>query len=275
MKKIKIGFHHTYPKNTKELILKLKPKVIRTYFEAKDIRLAIDIGAEPYVDVKPFNLLSEKADSKYVGKEGDKTNPPKSWNAWKDYVKNKIKEFHSQGLYPKYYEIWNEPDRTKPPIFWKGTMEEYFMLYKYAYLGIREVDKDALVGGPEICHFNRDWIKGLIDFCVKEKIELNFVSFHDFDKLGDLPKNVKLVRKWISKHPSLKFNGEINIGEWGFRIEDPTEAQKRIDYAEKAGVNFYCKDFFYDEKWQGSLLTKDFKPKPIYFSFLEYAKSNL
>lgn len=153
-------------------------------------------------------------------------------------------------------------------------MEEYFLLYKYSYLAIREVDKNALIGGPEICHFDEKWIKGLINFCLKENLELNFISFHDFDDIGELPKQTKLVWKWISKYAKkLKFNGEINVGEWGFRTDEFEVALKRIDYAKKAGVNFYCKDFFYNAWEKGSLLEKDFKPKPIYFDLLEYLKS--
>lgn len=71
VKNLKLGFNHTYPKETKKLILKLKPKVLRTFFELEDIKLAKNIGAEPYVGVRfmPIEL----------SKDGTKYGVPKSW----------------------------------------------------------------------------------------------------------------------------------------------------------------------------------------------------
>ena len=90
---LKLGYHHTYPKKAKKLLLQIKPKVLRTYFNVEDVKLAKDVNAEPFVGVRfmPENLRIIK----------EKYSMPKSWVAWKKHVRDTINELHKNKIYPK------------------------------------------------------------------------------------------------------------------------------------------------------------------------------
>jgi len=44
-----------------------------------------------------------------------------------------------------YYEVWNEPDLK---MFWSGSMNEYFKLYKTTSEAVKEECPKCRVGGP-------------------------------------------------------------------------------------------------------------------------------
>ena len=54
----------------------------------------------------------------------------------------------------RYWEVWNEPDLGQ--LFWKGTEQQYFELYRRIARAIKEADPHALVGAPAIARANDD-----------------------------------------------------------------------------------------------------------------------
>lgn len=83
------------------------------------------------------------------------------------------------GLTNQYYEIWNEPDFSMFSNFDKNP-ETYCEIYRFAYNGIREADKDAKIGGPS-CAFGGYFLSTFIDFAkYDEKIKPNFISGHAY-----------------------------------------------------------------------------------------------
>ena len=50
------------------------------------------------------------------------------------------------------FEVWNEPNI----VFWAGTQDQYFELYRQSALAIKSVDKRLQVGGPVHCTIGLD-----------------------------------------------------------------------------------------------------------------------
>lgn len=74
-----------------------------------------------------------------------------------------------------FFEVWNEPNLD---IFWSGTMEEYFELYRHAALAIKKVDSKLSVGGPATAI--DAWIPEMREFCKKNNVPLDFISTHHY-----------------------------------------------------------------------------------------------
>jgi xylan 1,4-beta-xylosidase len=75
-----------------------------------------------------------------------------------------------------YFEVWNEPNLKDG--FFTGTQQDYFKLYKETAQAIKSVSKSYRVGGPATA--GNAWIPEMIDYCIKEKAPIDFISTHDY-----------------------------------------------------------------------------------------------
>ena len=62
-----------------------------------------------------------------------------------------IQRYYRNEMQTWYYEVWNEPNLSG---FWRGTMEQYFELYKVTATTVKNIDPLFKVGGPSTssCH---------------------------------------------------------------------------------------------------------------------------
>lgn len=106
--------------------------------------------------------------------------PPKDYKKWEDLVRNLTQHFTERygadEVKTWYFEVWNEPNLS--PGFWTGTQADYFKLYEYAARGIKAVNTNYKVGGPATA--GAAWVPETIDFCVKNKVPLDFISTHTY-----------------------------------------------------------------------------------------------
>jgi xylan 1,4-beta-xylosidase len=97
-------------------------------------------GLEPVVelDFMPVSLQSNGNPS-----------PPKDYSQWQhlvtEFAKNLKNRYTAERVRKWYWEIWNEPNWMGS---WKGTMSDYYKLFKSARAGIKSVDSSFIVGGP-------------------------------------------------------------------------------------------------------------------------------
>ena len=84
------------------------------------------------------------------------------------------------------WEVWNEPNIS----YWKGTMEEYFMLYDYAADAVKKACPKAAIGGPTSTgpRWDKagDFLKSFLQHCIAGKnaatgktgAPLDYITFH-------------------------------------------------------------------------------------------------
>jgi xylan 1,4-beta-xylosidase len=137
------------------------------------------------IGIKPFVELGFMPNALASGKEtifwwrGNVT-PPKDYDKWGALVKNITEHFTLRygvdEVKTWYFEVWNEPNLS--PGFFTGTQEDYFKLYKYSVEAVKSVNPAYRVGGPGTA--GAAWETELIDFCVKNKVPIDFVSTHSY-----------------------------------------------------------------------------------------------
>jgi xylan 1,4-beta-xylosidase len=138
----------------------------------------LEIGMKPFIELSfmPTALASgTKTIFHYLGN----ITPPKSYNDWGDLIGalavHLVQRYGVDEVRKWFFEVWNEPNLD---IFWSGTMEEYFELYRHAAFAIKKADSGLKVGGPASAI--DAWIPELREFCRKENVPLDFISTHHY-----------------------------------------------------------------------------------------------
>ena len=120
------------------------------------LKRMIDCGVEPYyrLGVTIENYVDIKAYRIYPPKDNAK------WARICEHVIMHYNEGWADGFHYniKYWEIWNEPDNDPDPLknrMWRGTMEEYFELYRVASKHLKARFPHLKIGGYSSCGFYR------------------------------------------------------------------------------------------------------------------------
>jgi len=170
----------------------------------------LELGIRPFVELgfSPRDLASEHETVFWWKAHGS---PPRDMDRWCELVEatvqHWIRRYGAEEVRQWYFEVWNEPNL---PVFFKGTQEEYFALYKATAKTLKDIDPVLRVGGPATSNFypRRDldandpnvsraatfegvpdlygvpwqgvWIREFLDFCAKEHLPVDFVSTHPY-----------------------------------------------------------------------------------------------
>jgi xylan 1,4-beta-xylosidase len=137
------------------------------------------------IDVKPFVELSFMPNDLASGNKtifwwkGNIT-PPKDYKKWDDLIKSLVshwkERYGEKEVSTWYFEVWNEPNLKN--IFFSGSMDDYFNLYKETAATIKAVSANYKVGGPATA--GNAWIPEMINFCSSNKVPIDFISTHDY-----------------------------------------------------------------------------------------------
>ncbi len=159
-------------------------------------------------------------------------NPPKDFAKWARICEHIVRHYNEGWANGykwniKYWEIWNEPnqgnqaDGRKSPT-WTGTMEQFLDLYKTTACHLRKCFGETIkIGGPAMIFWN-GWENDFIPFCAKEKVPLDFYSWHRYvTEARSLGNDTRHTRKLLDKHGFTKT--EIHINEWNY-VRDWTDA---------------------------------------------------
>jgi xylan 1,4-beta-xylosidase len=145
--------------------------------------------------------------------------PPKDYKKWSElvyeWVKHSIQRYGREEVKSWWWEVWNEPNIG----YWKGTQEEFFMLYDYAADGVRRALPEARIGGPSTTGPSWDkaasYLKNFLQHCASGKnyatgkvgSPLDFISFHG-----------KGSPKVVNNHVQMNMSPELNDAAVGFAI---------------------------------------------------------
>jgi len=145
--------------------------------------------------------------------------PPKDYKKWGtlvyEWVKHSMQRYGEAEVKTWYWEVWNEPNIG----YWKGTQEEYFMLYDFAADAVKKAFPAARIGGPSTTGpgWNKaaDYLKNFLLHCAggknyatgKKGAPLDFISFHG-----------KGSPKVVNGHVQMNMSPELNDVAKGFEI---------------------------------------------------------
>jgi xylan 1,4-beta-xylosidase len=103
--------------------------------------------------------------------------PYQNYPAWEAFIRQLAQQNKGKKI---IWDIWNEPDLANP--FWKGSREQFFETYKRAYKILREeLGPSAMIGGPSISTYNKEYLAAFLDYCKANKLEVNFLAWHELN----------------------------------------------------------------------------------------------
>ena len=103
--------------------------------------------------------------------------PYQNYPAWEAFIRQLAQQNKGKKI---IWDIWNEPDLKNP--FWKGSREQFFETYKRAYKILRqELGPSAMIGGPSISTYNKEYLTAFLDYCKTNKLEVNFLAWHELN----------------------------------------------------------------------------------------------
>lgn len=145
--------------------------------------------------------------------------PPNDYKKWGElvyqWVKHSIQRYGEAEVKTWSWEVWNEPNIS----YWKGTEEEYFMIYDYAADAVKRALPAAHIGGPATTGPGWDkaaaWLKDFLVHCAEGKnyatgkkgTPLDFISFH-----------AKGSPKVVDGHVQMNMSPQLNDVAKGFEI---------------------------------------------------------
>ena len=163
--------------------------LVYSFFNADQVfDFLLSIGMKPFVELSFMpSTLSSGSDTVFHYK-GNVT-PPKDYKSWETLIRtivgHWVDRYGVKEVRKWFFEVWNEPNLSA---FWKGSQDDYFLLYKHTAKAIKGIDEKLKVGGPATA--DNAWITEFKNFCEKNKVPYDFISTHhyptdDFGQPGD------------------------------------------------------------------------------------------
>ncbi|MDP3731506.1 MAG: hypothetical protein Q8R31_00540 [Candidatus Omnitrophota bacterium] len=171
-----------------------------------------------------------------LGQTLDKKSPPWDFMAFKELIKNQMRNLSCNKRYNIWYEVWSAPDLEG---FFLGRKQEYLNLYRAVAEAARELTAENKiyipVGGPAtswwfqnfdantIITAEKSLIYELIKFCYRYHLPLDFISWHAYSTDPKAEKEttiykktgITLLRDWLS-YFGFDRNTPLIIGEWNY-----------------------------------------------------------
>ena len=110
--------------------------------------------------------------------------PPKSYDKWDALIRALVQHwtdrYGADEVTQWYFEIWNEPNHPGffSPVHEATRRDEYFELYAHTAKAVKSVNAAYRVGGPAAA--GNTWVPELIDYCSKNQVPLDFISYHAY-----------------------------------------------------------------------------------------------
>ncbi|HZW79529.1 MAG TPA: hypothetical protein VFF50_03570 [Candidatus Deferrimicrobiaceae bacterium] len=161
---------------------------------------------------------------------GSQSDPPPDFDKYANVVKHVAMHYNqgwANGFHYdiRYWEFWNEPEA----LFWSGTPEQFYSLYEKTARALKSVDPTLKVGADAkaIASDDGPYREGLIDYCARNHVPLDFYSWHTYAiESADPYDAVRLareIRRVLDTHGFPK--AESILSEWNL-TPDFTEREK-------------------------------------------------
>lgn len=145
--------------------------------------------------------------------------PPADYKKWSEvvyqWVLHCVKKYGANEVATWYWEVWNEPNIG----YWKGTQEEYQMLYDYAADAVKRACPAARVGGPTST--GPGWDKAaqfLQNFLTHCATGTNYVTHAQGAPLDYITFHAKGSPRVINGHVQMNMTSELKDIAKGFEI---------------------------------------------------------
>jgi xylan 1,4-beta-xylosidase len=122
----------------------------------------------------------------------------------------------------RYWEVWNEPDLGK--LFWSGTEQQYFNLYRKVAQAVKQADQHALVGAGAIArpNDNSSYRDTLMQQAHTTQTPLDFYSWHWYATDSNDPLDFNRIAIQLRAHlDHAGLTGTKSfLTEWNYGLSD-------------------------------------------------------
>ncbi|MEO8475170.1 MAG: cellulase family glycosylhydrolase [Chryseolinea sp.] len=181
------------------------------------------------INMKPFMELSFMPSTLSSGSDtvfnyhGNIT-PPRNFVEWENFIKDLVQHWVDRyGLDEVsqwFFEIWNEPNLKA---FWTGSQNDYFLLYRHAVKGIKEINQALKIGGPATAA--NAWISDFLNYCDEHQVPVDFISTHHYptdafgkpgdDTMAQLAASTRsILQKQVADVKQKALNKPVYYTEW-------------------------------------------------------------
>ncbi len=170
----------------------------------KNVKNILECGAEPIMCIcfKPSFMYRV-----YTEKVVD----PKDYGEWEELVYQMVKRYTPWGV--NYWEVSNESDWGEaggcPNLFTQG---KYGYFYERTAKAVKKANPKAKVGGPALAFYTSKLLPEFLQYCKKNKVPLDFVSWHMYNQDPEAFKRSIIHVKNLLKANKLKC--ETSLNEW-------------------------------------------------------------
>jgi xylan 1,4-beta-xylosidase len=157
---------------------------LKPYVEIGFMPQALTVHPEDYTPEKVLHGKPRGAVS------GGAFYPPKDYTKWEAlmdaWIKHCLERYGREEVSRWFWDLWNEPNIR----YWKGTLEEYLILYDHTVAALRRVLPSARVGGPHVTNptgkGSEEFLRAFIKHCLsgtnhvtgKTGTPVDFIGFH-------------------------------------------------------------------------------------------------
>ncbi|MBI9011595.1 MAG: AraC family transcriptional regulator [Clostridiales bacterium] len=144
----------------------------------------INIGVKPFLEIGYMPKALSDSEKTIFAYELC-VSPPNDYSDWQElisrFMKHIINRYGLDEVLTWYFELWNEPEVEG--IFWTGSREEFFKLFKVTFETIKDIHQNFKLGGFGMIYFeeNNSWLLDFEQYALKEKLTLDFFSFHIYN----------------------------------------------------------------------------------------------
>ena len=232
---------------------------------------------------------------------------PTDVERWQYIIGEMVKRYSVDNKYVTYWGIANEINIGE----WGGcpykidSAEDYFEYYKMTVEPILKVFPEAKVGGPSYAGLPDEiyeWFDKFISLCMKEKLQLDFISYNNYSDIPEHHVNpVIRLKNIVDKYDSKieMYMTELNVSLGGISLEERAYTPQRsaglaailYDFYKRAGFGntfqyhiydqfcdpadfkpFYARTRYMAEHWNDlahrlGLFDENSKPRPQYFVY--------
>jgi hypothetical protein len=146
---------------------------------------------------------------------------PNDYEEWECLIYATVKHYRDAGAGIRYWEVANEPDIGESGgCPYRFQPASYVRYYQRTVAAIRRADPEARVGGPALAYVRSPILPALLDYCEKEKVPLDFVSWHIYSSdPAQVRGTIDYAKDLLKKHPGLK--PETILDEWNMDLMNP------------------------------------------------------
>ncbi|MCD6512807.1 MAG: hypothetical protein J7K61_04320 [Thermoplasmata archaeon] len=196
------------------------------------------------------------------------TYPPKDMNAWYDFVKTIATRYKGKIT---AWEIWNEEDTN---YFWKGSVEQFVELMKYAYIALKEVDENntVIMGGLALANpgegeYNPHFLEEFLAMGGGKYVDV--YAFHVYNNFSEKYDYMKKTLEKFNENKPLWITefGASTCGNCHTQLQQALTLISYIEQFKKAGIEkamiYEFKDTPGNDEWESHLgiFTSNYFPK--------------